>query len=270
MGRRLGQHFLHDPRILDRIIAAIDPAPNDVVLEIGAGWGTLTRRLAPRVGSLVAIEKDKRLAAALTGASNATPHTPLPANVSVLAADALRVDWPEIVDAPPGTAWKIIGNVPYQITTPLIQKALSPPPPLPIVIVFLIQKEVADRLTASPGGKDYGALSVGVQASASVERLFVVRPGAFVPPPAVDSAVVRITPRADPLVSPDRAAAFRSFVTGLFGQRRRQVRRGLRTVLGLDRDRVVTLLREAGVAQDARPETLPPATLVRLFDRSVR
>ena len=268
MGRRLGQHFLHDPRILDRIVAAIDPVPHDVVLEIGAGQGTLTRRLAPRVGSVVAIEKDDRLAAALKSAESGAPYSPLPANVSVLAADALRVDWPKTVGVPPGTSWKIVGNVPYQITTPLIQKALILP--VPIVIVFLIQKEVADRLTASAGGKDYGALSVGVQASAHVERLFVVRPGAFVPPPAVDSAVVRLTPYPDPLVPSDRAAAFRAFVTGLFGQRRRQMRRGLRTVLDADSDQVVTLLREVGVAQDARPETLSPATFVRLFDRAVR
>jgi len=168
MGRRLGQHFLRDIAILDRIVDAIAPAADDTVLEIGPGDGTLTMRLLRRVARVVAIERDPGLAAGLHGRDRLT----------VVTGDALEVPWPERT--------KVIGNVPYYITTPLIEKALTPP--ARPVTVFLVQKEVADRVVALPGGKAYGALSVGVQAVALAERLFVIRAGAFHPPPKVDSA----------------------------------------------------------------------------------
>ena len=181
MGRRLGQHFLHDPAILDRIVQVLDPSPTDVVIEIGAGKGTLTRRLARQVGRVVAIEKDKTLAATLGGVGG---HDALPTNVQVVQGDALLLDWHALIAETVGhdshlpfPKFKIIGNVPYYITAPLIEKALQTP--LPQVAVYLIQREVAERLAADPGVKAYGALSVGVQLVAEVERLFIVRPGSF-------------------------------------------------------------------------------------------
>lgn len=250
MGRRLGQHFLRDVAILDRIVDAIAPAADDTVLEIGPGDGTLTMRLLRRVARVVAIERDPGLAAGLHGRDRLT----------VVAGDALEVPWPERT--------KVIGNVPYYITTPLIEKALTPP--ARPVTVFLVQKEVADRVVALPGGKAYGALSVGVQAVALAERLFVIRAGAFHPPPKVDSAVLRLIPRAEPLVADAERPPFRRFVTGLFGQRRKQLGRSLRAIANLDRDEAAALLRGLGILPQARPEVLPPEALVRLFRAAMR
>ncbi len=287
MSPRLSQHFLHDPRILDRIVDALDPRPEDVVLEIGAGRGTLTGRLAERVALVVAVEKDRSLVAELNRGRGAVGGWgkgeagrveggvgSLPRNVVVVGADARAIDWHEALRSaalplspfplPPVAPPKIVGNIPYAITTPLIDKSLIPP--LPERVVFLVQKEVADRVAAAPGSKIYGALSVGVQSVARVERLFTVRGGAFTPPPQVDSAVIRLTPLAEPLVPAARQAAFRRFVTAVFGQRRKQLRRILRSIAGIDRDAAELTLTRQGLAPTARPETLTPKTLARLFD----
>ncbi len=253
MGRRLGQHFLFDPAILDRIVDALHPDPEDFVVEIGAGRGTLTRRLAPRVGSVLTIERDARLASAL--------RDELADNCTVMAADALEVEWAAGRD--PAMPYKVVGNIPYAITTPLIDKALDPAPP--DLIVFLLQREVGDRLGASPGTKTYGGLTVGVQTAAAVERLFVVRPGSFRPPPKVDSVVVRLAPLAEPVVASIDRPAFRRFVAGLFGQRRRQLTRALRTVSGLSADEVHGLLEQLGLDAAARPEVLTPHEFAALF-----
>jgi 16S rRNA (adenine1518-N6/adenine1519-N6)-dimethyltransferase len=265
MPRRLGQHFLRDPAILDRIVGALYPAPDDLVLEIGPGEGTLTRRLAPRVARVVAIEKDKRLVERLRGVGRGERFPPLPDNISVVLADALDVEWSRAVPLPtPDSPWKVIGNIPYNITSPLIEKALEPP--LPSVIVFLVQKEVADRLTAVPGSKAYGALTVGVQAVVQADRLFTVKAGAFNPPPKVDSAVVRLTPLSAPLVDDADRAPFRRFVVGLFGQRRKQLARSLRDVAALDKDEAALTVARAGADGTSRVENLAPAALVRLFE----
>ena len=271
MPRRLGQHFLSDPAILDRIVNAIDPQPEDLVLEIGPGTGTLTRRLAPRVGHVVAIERDRRLAAALL----TTEPSSLPNNVTIIEGDALTLDWHETLTTalglrPPalGNSFKIIGNIPYYVTSPLIECALQPP--LPAVVVFLVQREVADRVVAAPGGRVYGALSVGVQAVARAERLFVVRAGAFRPPPKVDSAVLRLTPRGDPVVSEEERAPFRAFVVGLFGQRRKQLARALRGAAGLTAERAAAACEAIGVPPSARPETLAVPDFARLFRHVAR
>jgi 16S rRNA (adenine1518-N6/adenine1519-N6)-dimethyltransferase len=270
VSRPLGQHFLSDPAILDRIVAALAPQPTDLVLEIGPGEGTLTRRLAPRVGHVVAIEKDRSLVAGLREAD-----PPLPENVRIVEGDALEVEWSGLAGppvrpsaCPPVRLLKITGNIPYYITSPLIEKALQPP--LPAVIVYLVQREVADRVAAAPGGKTYGALTVGVQAVARAERLFVVRAGAFRPPPNVDSAVLRLTPLAAPLVRVEERAAFRAFVVGLFGQRRKQITGGLRVVTGRDRDEAIAFCTEAAIDPTARAETLAVPDFVRLFRAAVR
>ncbi len=267
MGRRLGQHFLHDPAILDRIVAALNPKPDDVTVEIGSGKGSLTRRLAQQVGQVVTIEKDQRLAASLREARG---DEALPPNVHPVEGDALSLDWHSLVaDASdldsrfPIPAFKVVGNIPYAITAPLIEKALQPP--LPQVAVYLIQREVAERLAADPGVKAYGALTVGVQVLARVERLFAVRPGSFSPPPEVDSAVVRLTPLAEPLVAESERTGFRRFVTSLFGQRRRQLSRALRTVTGLSRAAIDEKLQLLGMSTSARPEVLTREEMLGLF-----
>jgi len=235
--RRLGQHFLSDPKILGRIVDALDPIPGETVLEIGPGKGSLTEALLARGLTVVAIEKDRDLAAAL--ARN---------NLTVVEGDALRIQWPRVP--------KIVGNIPYYITSPLIDKALTPP--LPERVVFLVQAEVADRLAAEPGSKIYGALSVGVQAVCQVEKLFTVAPGSFKPPPKVRSAVVRLTPRAVPLVTPGEIASLRTFVTGCFSKRRKQLKNAVPGMSETD-------LRALGFDPAIRPERLAPEDFVKLL-----
>lgn len=248
--RRLGQHFLSDRRILERIADALGATADDTVLEIGPGPGGLTEALAGRAGRLVAIEKDGDLLAAL--------RQRVPA-ATVVEGDALEVDWHAIA----GPEFLIAGNIPYNLTSPLIDKALAPPRPRRIV--FLVQKEVAERVGAPPGGDAYGALTIGVQAVAHAERLFTVPAGAFHPRPKVDSAVLRLTPLAEPLVSDAEVAPFRRLVVGLFGFRRKQVVRGLRELTGWDADRVAGLLAGAGIDPRVRPETVAPERFVLLL-----
>ena len=270
--KRLGQHFLTDRNILQRIVDALEPAPDDVVVEIGAGTGTLTAVLAPRVRHVIAIERDRRLAAEC-GVRNAECGIE---NATVVQGDALRLNWSALIDAHtdiPHSALriphsKVIGNIPYAITSPLIDKALTPP--LPARIVFLVQAEVADRIAALPGSKTYGALSIGVQAVARVERLFTVPAGAFTPPPKVTSAVVRLTPLAQPLVAPSEIAAFRAFVTACFTRRRKQLRNVVMAATGRSAAVVTAGLAALGLDPGARPETLTPETFVRLLRWSVR
>jgi 16S rRNA (adenine1518-N6/adenine1519-N6)-dimethyltransferase len=235
--RRLGQHFLSDQKILGRIADALDATPGETVLEIGPGRGALTNVLLDRGLKVIAIERDRRLAAALKQQ-----------DLTVIAGDALQVDWPGGV--------KIVGNIPYYITSPLIDKALTPP--VPERVVFLVQAEVAERLAAKPGGKTYGALSVGVQVVCRVEKLFTVAPGAFRPPPKVRSALIRLTPLAQPLVMDVEVAPLRAFVTACFSKRRKQLKN---VVPDID-------LEAMGFDPTIRPERLPPEAFVRLLRRA--
>jgi 16S rRNA (adenine1518-N6/adenine1519-N6)-dimethyltransferase len=248
--RRLGQHFLTDPRILQRIADALGATVADTVLEIGPGPGGLTEVLAGSAGRLVAIEKDADLVPAL--------RARVPAAV-VVEADALEADWHALA----GPDFLVAGNIPYNITSPLIDKALTPPRPRRVV--FLVQKEVADRVGAAPASDAYGALSVGVQAVARAERLFTVPAGAFHPRPRVDSAVLRLTPLAAPIVSDVEVGRFRRLVVGLFGFRRKQLGRGLRELTGWDAERVEAALTTVGIAPSGRPETVPPAAFAALL-----
>jgi len=270
--KRLGQHFLTDRNILQRIVDSLDPAPDEVVVEIGAGKGSLTELLLARGLRVIAIEKDRRLVAEL-GTPNAERGTQ---RLTVVHGDALRLDWHALIDT--GSAvprsdfsvprFHVIGNIPYGITSPLIDKALTPP--LPTRVVFLVQAEVADRVAAAPGSKAYGALSVGVQAVCRVERLFTVRAGAFTPPPKVTSAVVRLTPLAQPLVAPQEVAAFRAFVTACFTRRRKQLRNVVMAATGQSAVVVAAGLGELGLDPMLRPETLAPEVFVRLLRWSAR
>jgi 16S rRNA (adenine1518-N6/adenine1519-N6)-dimethyltransferase len=249
--RRFGQHFLTNPRILDRIAAALDPAPNDAVLEIGPGKGTLTEALLRRGARVTAIEVDRDLGRDL--------RVRLPA-LRLVEGDALKLDWTALMGDQ--GAWLLTGNIPYNLTSPLLEKALTPP--RPGRIVFLVQREVADRVTARHATSAYGALTIGVQSVARAERLFTVPRGAFHPVPRVDSAVIRLVPLATPLVADRDVGGFRRFVTGLFGFRRKQIGRGLRELTRWSPERVEGVLRAMDIAPMVRPETLSPATFVGL------
>jgi 16S rRNA (adenine1518-N6/adenine1519-N6)-dimethyltransferase len=248
--RRLGQHFLTDPSILNRIVDALDPGPNDTVLEIGPGRGALTAVLSGRAGTVVAIERDDDLVSHL--------QRILP-GIELAPGDALTLDWHAVVGH---SEFLVIGNIPYNITSPLLDKALTPPRPRRCV--FLVQREVGERIVAPPGSKTYGALSVGIQAVAQAEVVFRVPAGAFQPPPKVDSVVLRLTPLAVPLIDDAALPAFRRVVTGLFGLRRKQLLRGLRQLTGWSPDEAGAVLRGVGLDPTARPETVAPPGLVAL------
>jgi len=258
--KRFGQHFLHHKAILERIADALLPPssllppPSSLVLEIGPGQGAFTEILARRGARVVAIEKDRDLAPLV--------QQRLPA-VRVVVGDALELDWRAAAGAGPDEPLLLTGNIPYNITSPLLAKALAPP--LPLRIVFLVQEEVADRLAAAPGSNAYGALTVGIQAVARVEKLMKVPAGAFHPRPKVDSAVVRLTPLAEPLVPESLGPALRRMTVGLFGFRRKQLGRGLRELTGWSPERVAGLIQRAELDPVARPETLAPAAFVRLL-----
>lgn len=251
--KALGQHFLHDPRILGRIADAIAIAPGDPVIEIGPGRGALTAELLSRGAAVTAIEKDRDLLAGLT---RRFPE------LRLAHGDALDLEWAPLAGVGPGHL-KVIGNIPYNLTSPLIDKALAPPRPR--VVVFLVQKEVADRVAAQPGTAAYGALTVGVQAVARVERLFVVPAGAFQPPPKVDSALLRLSPLEVPLVTDAEVAGFRRLVTMLFAARRKQLQRGLRQVTGWRSEAVDALLTGLSVDRTRRPETLSVAEFLAIY-----
>jgi 16S rRNA (adenine1518-N6/adenine1519-N6)-dimethyltransferase len=247
--RRLGQHFLADPRILARIADALEAGSDDTVLEIGPGYGGLTGALVERAGEVVAIEKDRQLIPSL--------RARFP-QVRVIEGDALHLDWHGLLPE----SFLLAGNIPYNITSPLLDKALVPP--FPRRIVFLVQKEVADRVTASPGTSEYGALSVGIQSVARAERLFTVAAGAFQPRPKVDSTVLRLTPLAHPLVTDGERESFRAVVVGLFSYRRKQLLRGVRELTGWEASRASDLLQRAAVSPTVRPEVLSPSEFVQL------
>jgi len=255
--KSLGQHFLTDRRILGRIADALHLEGDETVLEIGPGRGALTDLLADRAGRLIAIEYDRALAAMLR------ERYARRSNVLVAEADVLEVSLGELAAGP----YVLVGNVPYYITTPILFHALVPP--RADRAVYLVQREVAQRLCAKPGTKEYGALTVNVAAVARAETLFGVPAGAFAPPPKVESAVVRITPLAEPLVSTEEERPLRTLVQGAFGMRRKQMRRVVRSLYALDAEQADALLAAAGIEPADRPEVLSVEQFVALL-RGVR
>ncbi len=251
--KRFGQHFLHDQRVLSGIVEGLALTGEETVLEIGPGRGSLTDLLVDRVRQLVAIELDRALAELLRAKHANRQH------VRIVQGDVLELNLGELAGGP----FLLVGNVPYYITTPILFHALQPPRPQRAV--YLVQREVAERVVAAPGSKVYGALSVNVQAVAHAEVLMHVPPGAFSPPPRVDSAVLRITPLEVGVVPDGLADRFRRLVIASFGLRRKQMRRVLRTVLGTDAGEAERLLRDAGIDPDARPETLSPSNFGALL-----
>ena len=251
--KSLGQHFLNDPRILGRIADALDLSGGELVIEIGPGRGALTDVLLPRVRHLYAIEYDRALAEHLRQRYEGDGR------ITVVERDVLEVNLGELA----GGRYVVAGNVPYYITTPILFHGLTRP--RPERAVYLVQREVAERIVATPGSHEYGALSANVQAVADAELLFRVPAGAFRPPPKVESALVRVVPRSKPVVRAEEEDAFRTLVQGAFGFRRKQMRRVLRGLWDVDASVADDVLANAGVNPMARPETLSPEDFARLL-----
>ena len=254
--KRLGQHFLTDPRILTRIVDALAPTADETVIEIGPGRGALTDVLVPRARRVIAIELDRELASRLTERYAGD------ARLTVVQADVLSTDFGALAGGP----FVVAGNVPYNITTPILFHALQQPRPLRAV--YLVQREVAERVVAAPGSEAYGALSVNVQCVAHAEIVFRVAAGSFSPPPKVESAVLRITPRADPVVAEADEARYRALVQAAFSLRRKQLRRVVRTICALDAENADRVVAAAGLDPEVRPEVLSSEDFARLLHAS--
>jgi 16S rRNA (adenine1518-N6/adenine1519-N6)-dimethyltransferase len=215
--RRFGQHFLRDPAVIERIVDAINPGEAVPIVEIGPGRGALTVPLLRRTGHLDAVEIDRDLGADLEARCRGI------GKLRLHLCDALEFDF---ASAAPGPV-KVVGNLPYNISTPLLFHLLSQAPPVTSMI-FMLQEEVVDRICAAPGTSDYGRLSVMVQAACAVEKLFRVGAAAFAPPPKVGSAIVSLTPGAGRYPHPADPARFGRIVALAFQQRRKMLRNALK------------------------------------------
>jgi 16S rRNA (adenine1518-N6/adenine1519-N6)-dimethyltransferase len=254
--RSLGQNFLVDENLQRKIVRALTASPAGEVLEIGPGRGALTRHLVGNVGRLIAVEKDDDLAADLAELYAGRD------DVRVVHGDVLDVDLSELSSAVADLS--VVGNIPYNITTPIIFHLLRRPRPREIVL--MVQDDVADRIVAKVGTTEYGALSVGVRTVAQVERLFKVGRGAFRPVPGVDSCVIRIRPfRPEPLTT-DEEERLRHLVRAAFQWRRKQLRKILRDHpdLACSEEEVGALAEQVGIDPADRPERLAPELFVSL------
>ncbi|MFO0659479.1 MAG: 16S rRNA (adenine(1518)-N(6)/adenine(1519)-N(6))-dimethyltransferase RsmA [Polyangiaceae bacterium] len=244
-----GQNFLTDAHAIDGIASLATASPAVSVLEIGPGLGALTERLLGRAQRVCAIERDRDLVSIL----NESLADPLQRGVFTLhEGDALSFDWPEVASTMPGPV-VLAGNLPYSITGALIEKATHAAHAF-ARCVFMVQKEVADRLAADPGSTTYGAASVFVQARFSVERAMIVRAGCFHPRPDVDSAVIVMTPLEPPRAVEDDA--FREVVRRAFAQRRKTLRNAWKGIFGWPSDVLAERASSAGIDLDLRGETL--------------
>jgi 16S rRNA (adenine1518-N6/adenine1519-N6)-dimethyltransferase len=256
--RALGQNFVADPNTVRRIARLAEVGPGDRVVEIGPGLGSLTLALAETGAEVTAVELDRHLLPALRSVVE-------PRGVRVVHGDAMRLDWAALLGPPgdPAARWALVANLPYNVATPLVLDLLAGVPQIERMLV-MVQREVAERLAASPGTRAYGALTVGVALSARVELLFDVGRGQFRPPPKVRSTVVRLVPGGPPGQETDRRERVRRLVRTAFEQRRKQLRNSLKAELepvlagGAGEDTV------AGIDLDRRPETLSVEEWMRL------
>lgn len=253
--KRLGQNFLINSAIVQGIVTAAEIEAGDRVLEIGPGIGTLTQGLAEAGAQVTAVELDKKLPAVLAETLKGYD------NVKIVPGDILKTDIRELMGQQP---FKVAANLPYYITTPILMALLEQK--LPITkIVTMVQKEVAERMIASPGGKDYGALSVAVQYFTAPEIVLEVPPSSFLPPPAVDSVVISCRVLENPSVSVEDEKMFFRVVRTSFGQRRKTLFNALKG-LGLDKEIVATALEKTGIEPSRRGETLSLQEFAKLSD----
>ncbi len=250
--KRFGQNFLHDPFVIHNILSAIDPKPGESLIEIGPGLGALTCPLLKACGALQVVELDRDIVPELSrrcGAEGA---------LQIHNTDALRFDFEQLhTDERP---LRIIGNLPYNISTPLIFHLLDHADIISDMH-FMLQKEVVDRMASPPGSKDYGRLSVMLQYRCAVEPLFDVGPGAFNPPPKVNSAVVRLRPLAKPAAQVDDFKIFSNLVTQIFSQRRKTLRKILKNTLTTDQ------ITDLGLDPMIRPDRLSIEDFARLANQ---
>ena len=254
--RALGQHFLRDPGIARAIVDLVEPTASDLVVEIGPGEGALTRELARRAGRVVALEVDRELLAPLRR------RWP---TIEVLEADARTWDYGTL-ERPPGGRVLVVGNLPYSVGKPIVAALLEARAAID-AMALMLQREVAERLAAPPGGRVYGAMSVLTQAVCDVELVLRVPPGAFRPPPQVDSAVVRLTPRPHARVPPGLEARFRDVVRAAFASRRKTLANALTGGLGLSLGVAREAAARCGVDPGRRAETLTIEEFVSLTAR---
>ncbi|HEV7985459.1 MAG TPA: 16S rRNA (adenine(1518)-N(6)/adenine(1519)-N(6))-dimethyltransferase RsmA [Steroidobacteraceae bacterium] len=253
--KRFGQHFLHDPAVIARIADAVALRPGEAAVEIGPGQGALTARLLSAAGQLDAIEIDRNLAVMLRARFGDEPGWVLH------QADALETDWRALAAAR-GARLRVIGNLPYNISTPLLFRLLESSTAI-LDMHFMLQKEVVDRIVAAPGTRDYGRLSVMLAPRVGATRLFEVGAGAFRPAPRVTSALVRLVVRPEP---PEWASSplYADIVTAAFGQRRKTLRNALRRYLPPE------AMQAIGIDPGARAETLAPERFGALAHAAAR
>jgi 16S rRNA (adenine1518-N6/adenine1519-N6)-dimethyltransferase len=254
--KALGQHFLNDRSILRRIVSIIDPRKDELVIEIGAGKGALTFPLADRAGKVVAIEKDSALVPFLKGSGKE--------NLVVLERDVLEVDFRDLVNAEPAFRGrvKLVGNLPYSISSPLLFKILDDKDLFSSCVV-LLQKEVALRLAAKPGSKDFAPISILYQLHFDVRLRLTVAPGAFSPPPRVQSALVSLEKRPAPLYAVADEDLFRRFLRAAFAQRRKTLLNNLKS--WPDHSGSVQAALRLGLKENARAEELSIGQFADLF-----
>jgi 16S rRNA (adenine1518-N6/adenine1519-N6)-dimethyltransferase len=256
LSKRFGQNFLVERVHLERVVETAQVGPEDLILEIGPGAGTLTLELASRARQVVTVELDRGLLPVLSDVLAPFPNT------SVTQADALKLDLPTFLQEQFGTGVsprdvKVVANIPYNITSPLLVKFLEVKPPF-ASITLMVQKEVADRLRALPGGDAYGSITVFAQFYAEVSVTGIVPRGAFFPPPKVDSAVLHLIPRLTAPVEISHEADFFAVSRASFGQRRKTLSNALTNAptLPFDRETIQAALAQAGIDGQRRGETL--------------
>ena len=253
--KRFGQHFL-EPAWVARLITAVAPASDETFIEIGPGRGALTAPLAEHAGKVIAVELDRDLAATL--APRVQP------NVRLVQANFLDVDLPQLLQGE-HTPVRVVGNLPYNVASPILFRLLDTADEGRLLrdATLMVQREVADRIVAAPGGGDYGALSIQVQLVADVERVLSLPPGAFRPPPKVHSAVVQLRFRP-PRVDVGSRDVFERVVRGLFLQRRKTLANALKPVAASFGHSSLDVLQKAGLDGGRRPETLSLEDIARL------
>ena len=244
--KRFGQNFLHDAAIIDRIVGLIRPKAGDAMVEIGPGLGAMTGPLIEQLGQLHAVELDRDLIPRLKDRFGE--------HLSIHEADALRFDFAALADEL--GPLRVVGNLPYNISTPLLFHLLASSERI-VDMHFMLQKEVVDRLCAEPGTGEYGRLTVCVAARAEARRLMKVGPGAFNPPPKVESAIVRLVPRPPPFEIQD-LTRFDALVAAAFGQRRKTLNNTLKGLVTAEQ------FATAGIDPGLRAERLSPADFARL------
>lgn len=260
--KSLGQNFLIDTNVLNRIVDSADLGTDSGAIEIGPGIGALTEQLAKRVEKVVAFEIDQRLLPILKDTLSPYPHA------KVIHSDVLEANVGEVIASEfrEGQDIMIVANLPYYVTTPILMKLLEEKLPIRGIVV-MIQKEVAERIAANPGTKSYGSLTIAAQYYAKAETVFTVPKTVFVPQPNVDSAILRLTLREKPAVSVIDEAFFFDVVRASFGQRRKTILNNLRNNLGLnDKDVVEKALQRADIEPSRRGETLSMEEFARLSD----